>query len=123
MLGSPAGGREVPGDTEVYQGRQFKVYRGILGSLGAIACGETAFQQNNKLVPRAWRAACPTGPPTTPSTSSPGGLRAGMELHRLPGVEELHTRQFEITSAGLKSFPTTSMSPGRSANFHTLNPQ
>ena len=39
MLGSLlAGCEESPGDTEIYQGRQFKVYRGM-GSLGAMACG------------------------------------------------------------------------------------
>ena len=39
MLGSLlAGCEESPGETEIYQGRQFKVYRGM-GSLGAMACG------------------------------------------------------------------------------------
>ena len=54
MLGSMlAGCEEAPGDTEVFQGRQFKVYRGM-GSMGAMACGsrDRYFQQNNKkLVP------------------------------------------------------------------------
>ena len=54
MLGSLlAGCEEAPGDTEIYQGRQFKVYRGM-GSLGAMAKGskDRYFQQNNqKLVP------------------------------------------------------------------------
>ena len=37
MLGSLlAGSEESPGESEVYQGRQFKVYRGM-GSLGAMA--------------------------------------------------------------------------------------
>ena len=39
MLGSLlAGCEEAPGDTEIFQGRSFKVYRGM-GSLGAMACG------------------------------------------------------------------------------------
>ena len=58
MLGSLlAGCEESPGDTEVYQGRQFKVYRGM-GSLGAMAHGskDRYFQQNNKkLVPEGDR--------------------------------------------------------------------
>ena len=63
MLGSLlAGCEESPGDTEVYQGRQFKVYRGM-GSLGAMACGskDRYFQQNNKKTPStsSWAACGP----------------------------------------------------------------
>ena len=54
MLGSMlAGCEEAPGDTEVFQGRQFKVYRGM-GSLAAMAKGskDRYFQEkNSKLVP------------------------------------------------------------------------
>ncbi|HBL40690.1 MAG TPA: IMP dehydrogenase, partial [Ruminococcaceae bacterium] len=54
MVGSlVAGCEESPGDTEIYQGRQFKVYRGM-GSLGAMANGskDRYFQEDNrKLVP------------------------------------------------------------------------
>lgn len=54
MLGSLlAGCEEAPGDTEIFQGRSFKVYRGM-GSLGAMACGskDRYFQEDaKKLVP------------------------------------------------------------------------
>ena len=108
MLGSPAGGlRGVPGDTEVYQGRQFKVYRGM-GSLGAMACGskDRYFQQNNKkLVPEGVEGRVPYKGPTGDTIYQlMGGLRAGMGYTGCHNVEELHTKaQFmQITSAGLK---------------------
>ena len=54
MMGSMlAGCEEAPGETEVFQGRQFKVYRGM-GSLAAMNQGskDRYFQENNKkLVP------------------------------------------------------------------------
>ena len=54
MMGSLlAGCEEAPGDTEIYQGRSYKVYRGM-GSLAAMACGskDRYFQEGNKkLVP------------------------------------------------------------------------
>ncbi|AIE77652.1 Inosine-5'-monophosphate dehydrogenase [Bacillus cereus] len=54
MLGSMfAGVAESPGETEIYQGRQFKVYRGM-GSVGAMEKGskDRYFQEGNKkLVP------------------------------------------------------------------------
>ena len=62
MMGSMlAGCEEAPGETEVYQGRQFKVYRGM-GSLGAMQCGskDRYFQQNNKkLVPEGVEGRVP----------------------------------------------------------------
>ena len=108
MLGSLlAGCEESPGDTEVYQGRQFKVYRGM-GSLGAMACGskDRYFQQNNKkLVPEGVEGRVPykglTGDTIYQLT---GGLRAGMGYTGCHNIEELHTKaQFmRITAAGLK---------------------
>ncbi|MBR6812791.1 MAG: IMP dehydrogenase, partial [Oscillospiraceae bacterium] len=62
MLGSLlAGCEESPGDLEIYQGRQFKVYRGM-GSLGAMQKGskDRYFQQNNKkLVPEGVEGRVP----------------------------------------------------------------
>ena len=108
MLGSLlAGCEESPGDTEVYQGRQFKVYRGM-GSLGAMACGskDRYFQQNNKkLVPEGVEGRVPYKGPTGDTIYQlMGGLRAGMGYTGCHNVEELHTKaQFmQITSAGLK---------------------
>ena len=54
MMGSLfAGCEEAPGEIEIYQGRSYKVYRGM-GSLAAMACGskDRYFQEGNKkLVP------------------------------------------------------------------------
>ncbi|MBQ2896002.1 MAG: IMP dehydrogenase, partial [Oscillospiraceae bacterium] len=62
MLGSMlAGCEESPGETEVYQGRQFKVYRGM-GSLAAMSKGskDRYFQTNNKkLVPEGVEGRVP----------------------------------------------------------------
>ena len=62
MVGSlVAGCEESPGETELYQGRQFKVYRGM-GSLGAMAKGsrDRYFQENNKkLVPEGVEGRVP----------------------------------------------------------------
>ena len=82
MLGSLlAGCEESPGDTEVYQGRQFKVYRGM-GSLGAMAKGskDRYFQENNKkLVPEGVEGRVPyKGSASDTIYQMMGGLRAGM---------------------------------------------
>ena len=82
MLGSMlAGCEEAPGDTEVFQGRQFKVYRGM-GSMGAMACGsrDRYFQQNNKkLVPEGVEGRVPfRGPVSETIYQMMGGLRSGM---------------------------------------------
>jgi inosine-5'-monophosphate dehydrogenase (EC 1.1.1.205) len=60
MVGSLlAGTEESPGETEIYQGRSFKVYRGM-GSMAAMAAGskDRYFQEGQKsLCPREWKAA------------------------------------------------------------------
>ena len=73
MIGSLlAGCEESPGDTEIYQGRQFKTYRGM-GSLAAMNHGskDRYFQESTRSwCPRAWRGASPIrAPPATPSIS------------------------------------------------------
>ena len=108
MLGSLlAGCEESPGDTEVYQGRQFKVYRGM-GSLGAMSKGsrDRYFQDNNKkLVPEGVEGRVPYKGPTGDTIYQlMGGLRSGMGYTGCRSIEELHAKaQFmQITSAGLK---------------------
>ncbi len=108
MLGSLlAGCEESPGDTEVYQGRQFKVYRGM-GSLGAMANGskDRYFQQNNKkLVPEGVEGRVPyKGSVGETIYQLMGGLRAGMGYCGCGSIPELQERaQFmQITAAGLK---------------------
>ncbi|WP_277295417.1 IMP dehydrogenase, partial [Ruminococcus callidus] len=82
MLGSLlAGCEEAPGEVEIYQGRSFKVYRGM-GSLGAMAQGskDRYFQQDNrKLVPEGVEGRVPfKGPVSDTVFQLIGGLRAGM---------------------------------------------
>ena len=129
MIGSLlAGCEEAPGDTEVYQGRQFKVYRGM-GSLGAMACGskDRYFQQNNKkLVPEGVEGRVPYKGPTGDTIYQlMGGLRAGMGYTGCHNVEELHTKaQFmQITSAGLKESHPHDIYITKEAPNYTLNPQ
>ena len=88
MLGSLlAGCEESPGDTEVYQGRQFKVYRGM-GSLAAMNHGskDRYFQQNNKkLVPEGVEGRVPYKGAAGGDHLSTHGRPAGRYgLHRLP---------------------------------------
>ena len=108
MLGSLlAGCEESPGETEVYQGRQFKVYRGM-GSLGAMAKGskDRYFQQNNKkLVPEGVEGRVPyKGTVSETIFQLMGGLRAGMGYCGCGTVDELRrkARFIQITAAGLR---------------------
>ncbi len=129
MLGSLlAGCEESPGDTEVYQGRQFKVYRGM-GSLGAMSKGskDRYFQQNNKkLVPEGVEGRVPyKGPVADTIYQMMGGLRAGMGYCGCATVDELRTRaQFtQITAAGLKESHPHDIYITKEAPNYTLNPQ
>ncbi len=108
MVGSlVAGCEESPGDSEMYQGRQFKVYRGM-GSLGAMGKGSTDryFQTGNKkLVPEGVEGRVPyKGPLSETIFQLVGGIRAGMGYCGCGTIEKLHTNsQFvRITGAGLK---------------------
>lgn len=129
MLGSLlAGCEESPGDTEVYQGRQFKVYRGM-GSLGAMAKGskDRYFQQNNKkLVPEGVEGRVPyKGPVSETIYQMMGGLRSGMGYCGCATIEELRSRaQFtQITAAGLKESHPHDIYITKEAPNYTINPQ
>ena len=129
MLGSLlAGCEESPGDTEVYQGRQFKVYRGM-GSLGAMACGskDRYFQTNNKkLVPEGVEGRVPyKGLAGETIYQMMGGLRAGMGYCGCHNVEELHTKaQFvQITAAGLRESHPHDIYITKEAPNYTVSPQ
>jgi len=90
MIGSLfAGTEESPGELEIYQGRSFKVYRGM-GSMGAMKEGskDRYFQENEqKLVPEGI-----------------GGLRAGMGYCGTADINDLKTKSafIRITNAGLR---------------------
>ena len=108
MIGSlVAGCEESPGDSEIYQGRQFKVYRGM-GSLGAMARGsrDRYFQEGNKkLVPEGVEGRVPyKGLLSDTVYQLIGGLRAGMGYCGCPSIPDLQKNgQFvRITGAGLK---------------------
>ena len=108
MVGSlVAGCEESPGNTEIYQGRQFKVDRGM-GSLGAMDKGSTDryFQSDaKKLVPEGVEGRVPYKGPLSDSVYQMlGGLRAGMGYTGCSTIAELHEKaQFvRITGAGLK---------------------
>jgi IMP dehydrogenase len=129
MLGSLlAGCEESPGDTEVYQGRQFKVYRGM-GSLGAMANGskDRYFQQNNKkLVPEGVEGRVPYKGSTSETIYQlMGGLRAGMGYCGAPTISELQEKaQFiQITAAGLRESHPHDIYITKEAPNYTINPQ
>ncbi|QGG54250.1 IMP dehydrogenase [Paenibacillus sp. B01] len=108
MIGSLfAGTEESPGESEIYQGRRFKVYRGM-GSLGAMKEGskDRYFQENeNKLVPEGIEGRLPyKGPLADTVHQLIGGLRAGMGYCGTATIEELKndTSFIRITGAGLR---------------------
>lgn len=102
-----AGTEESPGETVIYQGRSYKVYRGM-GSLGAMAEGskDRYFQENmDKLVPEGIEGRVPyKGSIADTLFQLVGGLRAGMGYCGVRDVQELitKTRFIRITGAGLK---------------------
>ena len=108
MLGSLlAGCAESPGETEIYQGRNFKVYRGM-GSLAAMEKGskDRYFQEGaSKLVPEGVEGRVPyKGPVSDTVYQLVGGVRSGMGYTGCRTIPVLHERaQFvRITGAGLK---------------------
>ena len=107
MLGSLlAGVEESPGAVEIYQGRSFKVYRGM-GSLGAMAVGSSDryFQENSKkLVPEGVEGRVPyKGLLADTIYQMVGGLRAGMGYCGAPTIDALRkdSEFIKITGAGL----------------------
>ena len=108
MLGSLlAGCAESPGETEIYQGRSFKVYRGM-GSLAAMANGskDRYFQEGaKKLVPEGVEGRVPyKGSVADTIFQLVGGIRSGMGYCGCPTIEELHQKAkfVQITNAGLR---------------------
>ncbi|ACJ32393.1 IMP dehydrogenase [Anoxybacillus flavithermus] len=108
MLGSLlAGVSESPGETEIYQGRRFKVYRGM-GSVGAMEKGskDRYFQEDNKkFVPEGIEGRVPyKGPLADTIYQLVGGLRAGMGYCGTRNLEELRekTQFVRMTGAGLR---------------------
>ncbi len=108
MMGSLlAGCDESPGEFEIYQGRRFKVYRGM-GSLAAMEKGskDRYFQVGSKkLVPEGVEGRVPyKGPLSDTIFQLIGGMRSGMGYCGTPTIPDLkeNGRFIRITGAGLK---------------------
>jgi len=108
MVGSlVAGCEEAPGELEIYQGRQFKTYRGM-GSIAAMQQGSSDryFQATNKkLVPEGVEGRVAyKGPVAETVYQLMGGLRSGMGYCGAPDIRTLQeTGKFvRITNAGLR---------------------
>ncbi len=108
MMGSMfAGCAEAPGEIEIYQGRSYKVYRGM-GSLGAMANGskDRYFQEDNKkLVPEGVEGRLPfKGSVVDTIYQLIGGIRSGMGYLGSPTLKDLYeTANFVVqTSAGFR---------------------
>jgi IMP dehydrogenase len=108
MLGSMlAGVSESPGETEIYQGRRFKVYRGM-GSIAAMEKGskDRYFQEDNKkFVPEGIEGRVPyKGPLSETIYQLIGGIRAGMGYCGSSNLNDLREKaQFiKMSGAGLR---------------------
>ncbi|WP_104691197.1 IMP dehydrogenase [Helicobacter heilmannii] len=110
MIGSLiAGTEESPGDTLIYQGRQYKSYRGM-GSIGAMTRGSSDryFQEglaSEKLVPEGIEGRVPyRGKIADILYQLVGGLRSSMGYLGAPDIPTLtaNAQLVEITAAGLK---------------------
>lgn len=111
MIGSLfAGTEESPGETVLFQGRSYKVYRGM-GSLEAMKKGskdryfQTDVEENAKLVPEGIEGRVPyRGNLASSIHQLTGGLRSGMGYVGCGTIEELRTKTtfMKITSSGLK---------------------
>ncbi|MFC4768484.1 IMP dehydrogenase [Effusibacillus consociatus] len=108
MVGSLlAGTEESPGEMEIFQGRSFKVYRGM-GSIGAMkeGSGDRYFQEGEKkLVPEGIEGRVPyRGAVADIIYQLVGGLRAGMGYCGVKTIDELKndTKFIRITAAGLR---------------------
>ena len=128
MLGSMvAGCKEAPGEYELYQGRQFKVYRGM-GSLGAMGKGSSDryFQgEQKKFVPEGVEGRVPyKGPLADTIFQMVGGLRSGMGYTGCSTIQELHDKaQFvRITGAGLKESHPHDIQITKEAPNYSFNP-
>ena len=128
MMGSMlAGCEESPGESEIFQGRQFKVYRGM-GSLGAMqkGSGDRYFQSGTKkYVPEGVEGRVPyKGAVSDTIYQMMGGLRSGMGYCGVSDIQSLRTKTkfVRITGAGLKeSHPHDIYITKEAPNYSTHN--
>jgi IMP dehydrogenase len=129
MMGSMlAGCEESPGESEIYQGRSYKVYRGM-GSLAAMACGskDRYFQEGNKkLVPEGVEGRVPyKGYVADTIFQLLGGIRSGMGYLGARTLVDLYkTATFVVqTSAGLRESHPHDISMTKEAPNYSVNAQ
>ena len=130
MLGSLlAGTEESPGQIEIYQGRSFKVYRGM-GSMGAMSqvhgSSDRYFQEDaRKLVPEGVEGRVPfKGTLADTVYQLMGGLRSAMGYCGAPGIEALKQNGefIRITNAGLQeSHPHDIFITKEAPNYSRMN--
>ncbi len=130
MLGSLlAGTEESPGDMEIYQGRSFKVYRGM-GSMGAMAqahgSSDRYFQEDaKKLVPEGVEGRVPfKGALADTVFQLMGGLRSSMGYCGVPTIEKFRqdAEFVRITGAGLvESHPHDIFITKESPNYSRMD--
>ena len=129
MMGSMfAGTEESPGESFLYEGRRFKIVRGM-GSLSAMEEGsaDRYFQESdvaaNKLVPEGIEARLPyKGPVSDTIFQLVGGLKSGMGYCGAADLGELRekTRLLRVTSGGLRESHPHDVTITREApNYHT----
>ena len=136
MLGSLlAGLDESPGDVVLYEGRQFKEYRGM-GSLGAMVkgsaerYGQSSKTDVGKLVPEGVEGRVPyRGTLGDFVYQLVGGLRAGMGYCGTPAIEDLRskTRFIRISSASVvenhpHNITITSEAPNYAVDYQVEQP-
>jgi len=123
-----AGCDESPGSEEIYQGRRFKVYRGM-GSIAAMKEGSSDryFQEGSKkLVPEGVEGRVPyKGHVSEALYQLMGGVRSGMGYCGAGNIETLQAEgQFvRITGAGLKESHPHDIYITKEAPNYSLNPQ
>ncbi|MFT5874940.1 MAG: IMP dehydrogenase [Clostridium sp.] len=127
MMGSMfAGCEEAPGEMEIYQGRSYKVYRGM-GSLSAMASGskDRYFQEGNKkLVPEGVEGRLPfKGTVIETIFQMVGGIRSGMGYLGSANLEKLfETSTFVVqSSAGLRESHPHDVSITKEAPNYSVN--
>ena len=122
-----AGCEESPGEEEIFQGRRFKVYRGM-GSLSAMGQGsaDRYFQAgSNKLVPEGVEGRVPyKGPVSDSIFQLMGGVRSGMGYCGCATIPELQERGrfVRITGAGLKESHPHDIFITKEAPNYSVNP-
>ncbi|MBC2579953.1 IMP dehydrogenase [Clostridium sp. DJ247] len=127
MMGSMfAGCEESPGETEIYQGRSYKVYRGM-GSLAAMACGskDRYFQEDSKkLVPEGVEGRLPyKGYVADTLYQLMGGLKSGMGYLGAKSLTDLYENATFVvqTASGLRESHPHDISITKEAPNYSVN--